>query len=70
MATNVEIDEELLREAQQIGEHATPEGVVEGALREYIQRRKQLDILNLFGQINYDPEYDYKLQRRRPRGRD
>ncbi len=64
-ATNVEIDDELLREAQRIGGHATPEETVEEALREYIQRRHQLEILKLFGQIDYDPEYGYKLARRR-----
>ena len=29
------------------------------------QRRKQLKILDLFGQIDYDPDYDYKEQRKR-----
>ena len=30
---------------------------------EYIQRRRQLDILELFGTIEYDDKYDYKKQR-------
>jgi len=29
-----------------------------------IQRRKQQRILNLFGQIDYDPKYDHKTGRR------
>jgi len=29
-----------------------------------IQRRKQQRILNLFGQIDYDPKYDHKAGRR------
>jgi hypothetical protein len=40
-------------------------GSVNEALKEYIQRRKQLKILDLFGQIDYDPDHDYKEQRRR-----
>ena len=35
------------------------------ALEEYIQRRKQLKVLKLFGKIDYDPTYDYKKQRNR-----
>jgi len=33
------------------------------ALREYIQRRKRLKVLVLFGTIDYDSDYDYKKQR-------
>ena len=36
------------------------------ALQEYIGRRKQARIADLFGTIDYDPKYDYKKQRRRP----
>ena len=32
---------------------------------ERARRRKQLQILDLFGQIDYAPDYDYKEQRRR-----
>lgn len=35
------------------------------ALEEYIQRRKQARILELFGQVDFDPKYDYKKQRRK-----
>lgn len=34
------------------------------ALIEYIQRRKQQDILGLFGTIDFDEAYDYKRERR------
>jgi hypothetical protein len=30
-------------------------------------RRSQLEILSLFGTIDYDPTYDYKAERRRKR---
>jgi len=30
------------------------------ALEEYVNRRKQLEILKLAGTIDYDPDYDYK----------
>ena len=65
MPTNLAIDDELLEEALRIGGHRTKKATVNEALKEYIQRRKQLGILDLFGQIDYDPDYDYKEQRRR-----
>ena len=65
MPTNLAIDDKLLREALKVGGHATKRATVNEALREYIQRRKQREILDLFGTIDFDPEYDYKKQRRR-----
>lgn len=65
MPTNLAIDDELLREAQRIGGHRTKKAVVTEALEEYIHRRKQLQILDLFGQIEYDPDYNYKALRHR-----
>ena len=35
------------------------------ALDEYIQRRKQQDILPLFGTIEYGANYDYKKERKK-----
>lgn len=65
MATNLQIDDTLIEEALAIGGHRTKRAVVEAALREYVQRRQQLSIIELFGTIEYDPEYDYKQQRQR-----
>lgn len=66
MATNLAIDDKLIEEARLIGKHATKKGVVTEALLEYIQRRKQIDILDLFHSVDYDPDYDYKEQRKKP----
>jgi hypothetical protein len=60
MKEEFKIDEQLLAEAQRLGQHATKEE----ALNEYVARRKQLEILELFGQVEYDPAYDYKQERR------
>ena len=65
MATNLTIDDELLIEAQSIGGHKTKKATVTEALNEYIQRRKQLRIISLFGKVDYDPDYDYKATRSR-----
>ena len=65
MATNLAIDDNLIEEAKIVGNHKTKKAAVTEALREYIQRRKQAQILKLFGKIDYDPDYGYKKQRNR-----
>ena len=67
MATNLALDDELIKTAQKVGGHRTKKDAVTAALGEYIQRRKQLEILELFGTIDYDPTYDYKAERLRKR---
>lgn len=63
MATNLAIDDALIREAQEIGKHKTKKSAVTEALKEYILRRKQLEVVELFGGIEYDNDYDYKADR-------
>jgi hypothetical protein len=65
MATNLAIDDKLIVEAQAIGGARTKKAVVTEALKEYIQRRKQVQIISLFGTVDYDPDYDYKKTRSR-----
>ena len=65
MPTNLAIDDELIEEARRIGGHRTKKATVTEALEEYIRRRRQQQILELFGQIEYDPGYDHREQRRR-----
>lgn len=65
MATNLAIDDALLEEARRIGGQKTKRATVTEALREYIQRRKQQRVLQLFGTIDVDTTYDHKAQRRR-----
>lgn len=69
MATNLAIDEELLNEAKEIGGLKTKKATVNEALREFIQHRRQLKILGLFGKIDFDPGYDYKKARQQKRNR-
>jgi len=38
---------------------------IRAALDEYVQRRKQLDVIGMFEKIDYDENYDYKLERER-----
>ena len=66
MATNLAIDDRLLDEALRVGGHRTKKDTVTEALTEYVQRRKQALLTELFGTVEFDPAYDYKKQRRRP----
>ncbi len=65
MPTNLAIDDRLIAEAQKLGRHRTKKETVTAALDEYVQRRKQKQILSLFGTIDYDATYDYKRGRRK-----
>lgn len=63
MATNLALDDTLLEEAKKIGKHRTKKGVVTEALNEYIQRRKQSKIIDIFNTMDFEKDYDYKKQR-------
>ena len=65
MATNLAIDEHLLAEAQRLGGFKTKKVTVNEALREFINHHKQKEIIDLFGQVDFDPDYDYKKERNR-----
>ncbi len=60
MATNLAIDDLLLQEAQLVGKKKAKKAVVNEALSEYIQRRRQAEIIELFGTVEYDETYDHK----------
>ena len=63
MATNLALDDSLIEEARQLGGQRTKKDVVTQALLEYVQRRKQLKLLDFFGKVEYDDDYHYKAQR-------
>ena len=64
MATNLSIDPELLEEALIIGGFSTKKDTVNQALKEFVQRRKQQEIIELFGNFPCDEDYDYKKARK------
>ena len=63
MPTNLAISDELINQAKSIGQHKTKKEAVTAALEEYVQRREQLKILELRGQIDFDPDFDYRKLR-------
>jgi len=63
MATNLAIDPKLLQKALEVSGLKTKKETVNLALKEFINRHKQLGILDLFGKMDPDPNYDYKKGR-------
>lgn len=68
MPINVAVDEKLIEDARKLGKHETDDEAVAAALKDYVRRCGQLKILELFGTIDYDPDYDYKALRGKKRG--
>lgn len=66
MTTTLTVDDNLIEEARKVSPHESTEEVMAEALKEYIQFRKQLQILKAFGKIDYDESYNYKEQRKQP----
>jgi Arc/MetJ family transcription regulator len=65
MPTNLAIDDALLKSAQEIGGQKTKKDTVTLALKEFIQRRKQAMVADVFGTITYNDDYNYKNLRNR-----
>ena len=66
MATNLDIDDELIVKAVRLGQHRTKKAAVTQALLQYVRHLEQGKVLSMFGEIEYDAEYDYKKQRSQP----
>ena len=65
MATNLSIDPELLDHALEVSGEKTKKAAVTIALKEFIARREQKRLLELFGNLEWDSDYDYKAERAR-----
>ncbi len=68
MATNLALDDKLIERARRAGGHKTKREAVTAALDEYVQYRRQLEVIKHFGTVDFDPGYDYKSERRRKTG--
>jgi len=65
MATNLAIEPELIDRVLEISGERTKKAAVTLALKEFIARREQRKLLNLFGTLDWDESYDYKAERSR-----
>ncbi len=67
MATNLALDADLLERAFRVSGEATKKAAVTRALQEFIARREQRRIAELFGKLEWDSSFDYKAERSRKR---
>lgn len=63
MLIHLAIEGSLIEEACRLSDRLTANDVATQALREYVQRRKQLKLLDLFGAVEYCDNYSIKEQR-------
>ena len=64
MRTNIVIDDRLLEEAFFVSKAKTKKGLVQEALSELIRLRKQKDLAELAGSIEFYKNYNYKSLRK------
>lgn len=63
MKITLDINDDLLQEAINLSPDMTIEATIENALQAYLEKQKRLKIIDLFGTIDYEPEYSHKQQR-------
>jgi len=65
MATNLSLDPDLIEMARKLSGERTKRAAVTKALEEFVARRRQKDLVKLFGKLNWDHSFDYKAERSR-----
>lgn len=65
MATNLAIDPALIDRVLELSGERTKKAAVTLALEEFIRRREQVGILDIFGTVEWDESFDYKAERSR-----
>ncbi len=65
MATNLALDPELLDHVLELSGESTKKAAVTLALKEFVARREQKKVADLFGKLDWDASFDYKAERSR-----
>ncbi|MFW6128761.1 MAG: type II toxin-antitoxin system VapB family antitoxin [Candidatus Aminicenantaceae bacterium] len=63
MRTNVVLDDNLVEEALKLSNAKTKKELIHRALKEFVENRKRLNLLDLSGKIKFAEGYDYKEMR-------
>jgi Arc/MetJ family transcription regulator len=66
MRTNIDIDEQLLADAQAIAGTATKKATVEHALRELVRRKQRQQVRDLLGTVDWTGDLDESRSGRQP----
>lgn len=65
MATNLDLDPDLIERAVKVSGEKTKKAAVTRALEEFITRRSQKRLVDLMGKLEWDESFDYKAERSR-----
>ncbi len=63
MRTNIVLDDNLVKEAMKLSRTKTKREVVNQALREFVENRKRLNLMDLAGKIKFAKDFNYKALR-------
>ncbi len=64
MRTNIVIDDDIMRTAMEVSGIRTKKGIVEQAIREFIDRRTRKNLSDLRGKIRFADDYDHTTLRK------
>ncbi|MBM4307993.1 MAG: type II toxin-antitoxin system VapB family antitoxin [Deltaproteobacteria bacterium] len=65
MRTNIVLEESLIKEAMRLSRAKTKKELVNQALKEFVENRKRLNLMDLAGKIEFAKDYNYKALRMR-----
>ena len=68
MRTNIDLDDDLVREAFEVTGLRTKKELIHEALRELVRARRKRELADLAGQIKFRRDFDHKKLRETPRG--
>jgi Arc/MetJ family transcription regulator len=60
MRTNIVLDENLVKKAMKLSRTKTKRELVNQALKEFVENRKRLNLMDLAGKIEFAKDYNYK----------
>jgi Arc/MetJ family transcription regulator len=63
MRIEIELDDDLVKEAMRVSGIADLEELIREALRALIGQKRRKSLLDLEGKIEFAPDYDYKVLR-------
>ena len=63
MRTNIVLDEGLVKKAMKLSRTKTKRELVNQALKEFVENRKRLNLMDLAGKIEFSKDYNYKALR-------
>ena len=64
MRTNIVLDDKLVEEAFKFAGAKTKRELINTVLLEFVQNHKRMNMKELFGEIEFSPEYNYKSLRK------